>query len=657
MHIVVSLVLLALVFLAYHRALGSLGTWWLFLLRLLQAGVLFLVLTGRTFTVVCNRSSNRVVVLRDRSASVAAAGADSIADGVVSQLSSLRPFSQEVWEFAGVVRRGLASKGEIDTGRTDIGLALATAAKASPGAIVLVTDGQSNTGDDPVATARDAGIPVYAIGLGDERRENMRLVNMDFPPVVYLGETVTVRVRLASSSVSPARVRVRLNGQTAVVQRDSGVTEQDVEFHLRLASPGIHKLEAIVDSVPGEASYSDNHIAGFLDVRPAKVRVSYLTNRPGLNSRFLLSLLRLEGRIELLQFVGTGAAFRTSDLKNADVYILDAITENEEMQGFLRLVERRVQQGAGVLIVAGPGFEPGEVTRRILSLGSGVDIDSGTFSPVATAAGRLLPWLDLDGGVDLSTVPPFHKVWTGRFDSGRHELWLEAAEKQTPLFLLARYGRGKTVYVAGYPLWRWGYGPEMRLDESSPLGKLVKGILQFMAYADTAMFRVQTDKELYSAGEPIRVLFTARSADGSGWEGLVPYVSFDSHGSRVPMTELGQGRYEAVLHSSPGPRIATVTATVGDTVLGVAKVQFAVSDQSLEYSRTGLNAGLLRRVAAVSGGQFVKAESLHVERLDIRPSRFRQTLSLDMRQTLWVYLAFALFAATELTLRRIGGLL
>lgn len=655
MQIAASLALLALVLLAYRRAFGREGTWVLLVLRVGQMALLFLILTGQVLRLSWTERPSRVSVLLDRSASMAGWGAESVAAEIVARLSSQGRFSLESWEFAGTVRRQTTSSPDIDTSRTKLGAALATVANTRPGAIVLLSDGQDNSETDPVVMARDAGVPVYAVGFGGGGQTNIRLTRIEVPSTVNVGETVIVKVRLFSSGLAKTRVRVRLGDETVSVVKDTGATEQDAEFRLHFESAGVHVLEAVVESLPGELSYVDNRLVTILDVRSTRTRVGYLTNRPGLSTRFLLQTLRADGRVELFQWIATRMISEIADLNRAGVYILDACAENEDMRRALILIERRVRRGAGVLIVAGPGFEPGEIVSSMLGLEGSEDTDSGMFSPVVTSTGRLLPWFAMEKGIDFRSVPPFQKVWRGRFTPGKYEVWVESAENGAPLFLSTRYGRGKVVFVAGYPLWRWGYGPELRFDETSPLGVLVGNLIQFLGDIDTVRFKAETGRRRYLTGEPISVFLTAKAADGSGWEGLVPYVYTDSPDVPVPMTEVGQGRYEAVFQCGPGHKTARVVVMAGDTIVGRTTVQFEVIEQTLERSLTGMNAEVLRRIAAVSGGYFFMAESLAVERLDIRPATFQRAFALDMRRHIWGYLVFVLFAAVELILRRMRG--
>ena len=69
--------------------------------------------------------------------------------------------------------------------------------------VILLTDGGQNAGLDPAAAveaAREAKIPVYAIGLGSDRRPaSVRIANFAAPPRVYPGDSFTVTADLEAA--------------------------------------------------------------------------------------------------------------------------------------------------------------------------------------------------------------------------------------------------------------------------------------------------------------------------------------------------------------------------------------------------------------------------------------------------------------------------
>ncbi|MBM3314735.1 hypothetical protein FJY71_02675 [candidate division WOR-3 bacterium] len=426
---------------------------------------------------------------------------------------------------------------------------------------------------------------------------------------------------------------------------------------MRFDSPGPTVLEAAVESLPAEENHADNRRSAVLDVRRSRLRAAYLTNRPGSGTRFVLAALRADSRLDVSAFVGGSDPGALRTLAGADMFVIDAWAEQGGAAGPLAAVEARVRAGAGALVLAGPGFRPGEMLGRMLPAVAAGAPDSGVFTPVATSEGTLLPWFTPGTGVDLTAVPPFRGTAGAAVKPQVGTVWLECAETGEPLLVTGRFGRGRVAYVAGFPLWRWGFLPEQVAGGDSPLAVFLHGVARFLGEADTGRFVLETDKPGYMTGEPIRTRLLARAADGTGWEGLAVTVSIDSSAAGVPMVELGQGRYEAVLQSDAGEKTVTAAIVAGDSAVGGARARVTVVEQSVELGRLGLDAGRLRAVAAASGGRYFPPDSLPRDGSYLRPATFRRSFALDPRRSSWAYVTVALLAGLEIALRRRKGLL
>ncbi|MBN2465566.1 hypothetical protein JXD38_08090, partial [candidate division WOR-3 bacterium] len=603
--------------------------------------------------------------------------------------------------------------------------ALKAVGKTRPGAFVLLSDGQDNGDVDPVSAARDIGVPVYTVGFGGAAKRNAGIEQVLLPAVVYSGDTVEVQVRVKAAGFTGEKARVRLRGETREVAFGQAIAEQDVPFRLVFDKPGRQVIEARVDSMTGESDYADNVRAVTVDVRPGRVRVTYVTNRPGPNTRIILRALASDERIEVSQDVavtgnlengGQSPGARASDSARysprfPDVYILDDVVETGSPEVW-QSIANRVRGGAGVLVLAGPEFQPGKSIGELLN-GSVGRAQMGSFTPELAAEGRLLPWWVASSSqgqvgsdvVDLSSVRPFAGLKQLE-TANRPGIWLVSQENSAPLMIAGKAGKGKLVYVAAYPLWRWGFGPEEKPEQGTPLSAFLTGVVRYLAERDTSPFWLElADKDLYR-GQPVRLVLKAVAADGRPWTGLsvVVAVRADSsspqpsppggEGERsegeeaargrgtkplfVPMTETGSGAYEATVEAlAPGRYHAVATVEKGDSpservasppseratrgtvpfFVGKATTEFAVADQPVELANTGLNEGLLRAIAEAGGGRFYSVDSLPRDGSQILLGTYQRRFTFDPRRAVWAYVLIALLAGAEWLLRRRRGLL
>ena len=253
-------------------------------------------------------------------------------------------------------------------------------------------------------------------------------------------------------------------------------------------------------------------------------------------------------------------------------------------------------------------------------------------------------------------------------------VWLVAQENNAPLVFAGKAGRGKVVYVAAYPLWRWGFGPEAKPEQATPLSAFVTGVVRYLAERDTSPFWLQVESPDLYRGQPVRMTMRAVAPDGRPWTRLSVVLkvartagdsvsrpraeTVPSGAVAVPMTETGGGVYEATVEAlGPGRYRAVATVSTTDTVLGKATTEFAVADQAVELANTGMNEGTLRAISQASGGRFLSSDSLPRQADDIALGSYQRRFSFDPRRAAAVYVVIALLAGVEWFLRRRRGLL
>lgn len=666
MIIAVSILLIVLTFLLYG---GAKGDYRLLFLRLVVTLLLSWVAIGWVFTIRWERRPQRVAFLVDRSRSMEMVGADTTVKRVLPFLQDkIKKVKQEVWEFADTVYRvegGRKEKNsEVGEERTRLAKALEMVAKTNPGAIVLLSDGQDNGEQDPIPVAQKLAIPLYPVGFGGRGGRNLTIEEIELPLSVYAGDTITVRVRVASGGfASKERCRVRLNDQTKEVFLSGDWSEQDVFFQLTFFEPGHKTLRVVAESLSGEVSYLDNQRSGAIEVKPARLDVFYFTNRPGHQTRFIRRALERERRFDVKWAVELTGRFSTVriPLESADVVIVDGADETVGDKGFWSTLRSRVEEGAGVLLLVGEHFKPGEVLEKLLPVKGG-RILKGEWTPVTTEAGRFLPYLS-ESGIDLSSVPPFTGILSGAVEKTNTTVWMRTLENDAPLLVAKKVGEGKVVCLTGFPLWRWGFFSDFAPDKPTPLEVFLSGVIRYLSERDTVQFLLDANVSNYLAGEQIRLNLQARAPDGTPWEGLDVRVEVKDSAGRgfvVPMQERGLGKYQTEIAGlAPGRYFAIAEIQAESRLIKkTAPVDFSVSSQSIEFIRLGLNQELMSRIAELTGGQFLSAESVAVmdaQRFKLGVYRYR--FSLDPRKNPVVYSLLAGLFGLEIVLRRRRGLL
>ena len=281
---------------------------------------------------------------------------------------------------------------------THLGDALGAALAQSRGrpvkGIVVLGDGRSNGGLDPMAAterAVQAGIPVHTVVVGDTRPERNLVLELVEAPSSVLEEdeisvTVRVRARGVESSASIEVLLEELDGDTAQPVDQQRVEPSEEGTRVTLTAPGRRtgsrglerRFRVSVEPLPEERMLDDNEVAAVVRVNPERIRVLYLDGYPRWEYRQLKDmLLRADERIEAQMYLLSATpdfpqeATRGLDrltrvptradqlLDRYDVVILGDVNpwaisaDPAEGEQFVRSLTEFVEKGGGLCVVAG----------------------------------------------------------------------------------------------------------------------------------------------------------------------------------------------------------------------------------------------------------------------------------------------------------------
>jgi len=265
--------------------------------------------------------------------------------------------------------------------------------------IVLVSDGGNNAGlepDDAAAIARDAGVPIYAVGLGgDKRPANVRIVDFEAPARVYPGDSFGMTGYIQAYGLAGRSVRVELISlpENSGNQNEDGKETFEEERRLTLGPDG--EIAALrFDVIPkqqGRRQYRlrvippaedqdprDNSRSATVQIVERKNRVLLFAGGPSREFRFLRNQLfrdRDTTAVVCLQTGQPGMAQEADDLIYEFPSLADELFEYDCIVAFdpdwlaldeqqVELLERWVAEKAGgLIVVAGPVHTPRWASR------------------------------------------------------------------------------------------------------------------------------------------------------------------------------------------------------------------------------------------------------------------------------------------------------
>ncbi len=374
-----------------------------------------------------------------------------------------------------------------------------------PSAIVVLSDGISTTGpedrlSEASAAARDAVVPLLAVGLGrDEPVRDLQLYDLLVDEVAFVNDAVTFSAKLKASGADAETAELvlrdaatgrELKRSTVPLSEDEPVTPVELTYTPTTEGRFEYVLEA--NPLEGERNRENNVEKRTVVVREERLRVLLVDGGPRYEFRFVKHVLERERTIELhtvLQeadpeyVVDDRTALEHFPVRREDLAEYDVVLFGDVDPGFLgpavfeNLVDFVVEDGGGLLFVAGREFNPlgyrGTPLVELLPFDletavapePGAAIETG-FRPRLTPAGR--------NGIDVFRFDEDEETSEAIWQTLPELYWMVSTPdtrpgaivlaerpgpggvgRALPVIVTQQVGAGKVLYQATDDLWLW----------------------------------------------------------------------------------------------------------------------------------------------------------------------------------------------------------
>lgn len=628
----------------------------------------------------------------DRSSKTRAAASTLVGDAGAD--ADVYRFDAQAQLMAGFRADSLRFNGQ----RTDIAAALRAVANASVdrtyGAVVLVSDGNATTGENPIYGAERLGVPVYTVGIGDTSQpKDVIAQTLLANAVCYVGQAVPVSVEIRSTGFQGKTATVVLSaGSTEIGKQDitlSATTTTSVcTFTYTPTQEGMQKLTARVLGVDGEFSANNNAVTDFITVLKNKRRVVIVAGAPSADVSFVQGVLQRDRDISISTFVQKrGAEFyegvpTAAAFTEAEACVLIGFPIASTPSPVVDMIANAARQGMSILFIPSQSTEYSKL---------GALADVLPFTVAATRTNELMVTTDVERS---ATADPILKLlgddddakrWNDLPPVFRTETFVRPAPQSTvlassrvnsipmqePLIIKRETDRMKSIAVLAYGLYRWkllGVGPSQARGAATldVFSQFVTNSMHWLSVKDDKKrVRIKPSRQIYASGETIEFTASVSDATYAPVDDADVTVLIRGRGleRRLLLTPRANGRYAATLGALPsGDYTYSGSARAKNVDLGTDSGVFAVGDLSIEYTSTTMDAGLLRAIADRSGGKFTPANSTEGLIAAIRANpRFKPTTVTTEREsalwnTPWLLAAAIAVFACEWFLRKRRGL-
>lgn len=560
---------------------------------------------------------------------------------------------------------------------TDISSALQRGARwgADAGrlhAMVLLSDGRHNLGQDPVATAQALGVPVYTLGIGAAKPpDDVQITDLAAEPVLVAGHRSVLTVGLRQWGFEGRVVSIAITAQDDTIASSQHEFSQDgarmeARVHLPPLPAGPQTLQVTVTPEPGEITADNNVESVLVLVRPHRLRVLIIAGSPSADLAFLRRTLEADSSLacQFRSVRPSDSSPLPQDLTEFDVLVLHDLTREQLVPPATGRLAAYVQAGGGMLLVAGErlaraGGWPAMANLPLLMPRAALRMIDQPVQ-VATGAHQHPVVRSVAGPGDWSNLPPLAGVGSATTTPEGATILLQAGGQ--PVASAQALGQGRAITVVGSGFWRLdllaqgaGESPHtvrrfwrqavqwLGLPQAT---QRVRSIPRFPVVKHGQSPEVQVDvfDELMQPHADAQLTFTLNG------EPQFPTIQ-----------RLGTGRYLAVWQGlAPGEYVYQLRASAEAEILGDDEGRFVVAEQSVETMDQRRDEMMLKRISQASGGDYRPLSDWPEmgERLSPPPALIREErqIGLEVRQYGWLVVLVCLLSA-EWILRKRWGLL
>ncbi|MEI8213192.1 MAG: vWA domain-containing protein [Planctomycetota bacterium] len=570
-------------------------------------------------------------------------------------------------------------------------------------AVVLLTDGQSNAGESPLAVVEQmAGskVPIFSIAYGrDQEPDDLGILTVDHTRNLFRADSFQGKVVIKQQVPEGTAFQLKIlhEDRTAWTQSliSDGQPSRTVEFRVPgekffPAEAGDSRQKAIpielefqVEYRGFDASPSNNRLPSSLWGVVRKNRVMVVDRRGRWETRYIKNAFQRDSTWELETVLGPEEfKAKTFPKSREELAGLDLLVVTIDSVGGLSDTQWKWLQdfvadvGGGIIwIDSGREPPPETITKSqvqwfpvLMTADAGATAVTSLELKDAALEQRAFAF-EQDSAANRrlwSVLPPPRVARRVELSPGAELLvsGLAESKREWPMIASRRYGQGRIVYLANDETWRWRYNVA-DLYHQRFWNQLAQWAMQTPFAVENDFVALDAGYRTYSIGQDVPLRARVRDANQTPLQGgLVRAILSRDDGSveEVALSEDSNapGTYSVNVRSLlPGKyEVKLGVAGIPDEALNLRTEFMVQPPNDREMEALAANRSLLRQIATTTGGEsFAESDREHL----VDSLRKYQKGRINQSQTL-LWQSYPWFAATiallslEWFLRKRAGL-
>lgn len=690
----VIITVLIVIYLSYRRR-SSEPKWPLSVLIVLRSVIFFLILLLILKPVVSweTRRIRKPLVLlfADRSLSMVAHDGIS-ADSIRSAVFNLKTLMEKRGARVKVLPFGLQVGEEIDrpdeliidVDGTDIAGAIDYCVNNQDdrdiNAAVLVSDGVSTSGEDPLLLKTYPRLPVYTVGVGDSLLiMDPAVIELTMPSKAGIGDSVVIEARvLPLGHGNATTVWLEKDGRIVgkrTIPTSRNALAQTIHFTTIPDQAGIARYSVLIDTVRDRNPYNNSRKA-LLRVFDTKKRLVIIQGRKNFESRFFDLIVRSMPEFEIVDLFNYQGKWHTDNETDPfqlkwDVVALFSFPAEDVTMSQLNSVSSKIARDKPALYIQYlPAVTPDRLNRilpePVILKHRLMKSEIPSVISRVNEEHRNHPVL-----MNLITERHFKSDWADLPPIGMPFLELRLPNdfipvivsderNSLPILSLREAGGGRSVFVSGIDLWRWNM-MTAEADNRYIYPELMTSVLKWLTDTlSTSNMQFSLNKEIYLKGEIAEVTGIITDIKGA----VIPDATLDAelidagNNSVNFLIQWDGTKYRGYIPlKREGDYQIHISSATRDFSLGEFRKKIQVLPNSVEHQNIRQDVTMLQGIANRTGGAYFTLDNYRniVDKISFEFEEFNSFHKVKLWRRPGIFIILLLAMVTEWVIRRTSG--
>ncbi len=496
--------------------------------------------------------------------------------------------------------------------------------KENISSVILLSDGNYNSGSDPSYELSKLGIPIFTVGIGDSiQKQDVEIRNILYNKFLYENTESVIKSIILNNGFENENVIVSLKeGNSIIEQKNILLSEKGIsfiDFNYKPENSGEKKLSIEISSLENEASYANNQKSFYINVIDNKLSISIISSAPSADAKFIYNSLKQNDELEINRSIQIRNSkflddFNNEEILKTDILFLIGFPGKNSPPNLINFVKQKLENKTPFFIVVNENTD----LQKLINFNKFLSFRINQISNNYTRAFLNISDFNsplLGNNIEERTLwnelPPFLRN-SSAFKSNSEsnviaKLKIGNTNINEPVIVTRNTAGEKSIAILAGEIWRWKLNDKQNSELlfDNFLNTAVKWLRD---ESNKDKFILSTDKKIYSTSE--NIFITAELYD----EALNPLANaeieaeiINSKNEIIPFrfNYESNGLYEYNFENLPqGNYRINAKALINDENYLETNYSLSVENSNLEKNSTIINFEFLNNLSTVSNGKF-----------------------------------------------------